>query len=201
MKVNPPLRWQLLPMVAAIGLMPIFAQADDSVLSIRHENDGMASSDDGHFTSGFELNWAFEPDAQSWTQRLATALPESIIENADMASFRLVHQIYTPNDIEQSRLIEDDRPYAGIVYGGLSLYDNVPMGHWRQATDLHLDIGLVGPSSLADSIQREVHRITDSERPNGWNNQLGDEAIVNVAMRRQWWHSSCLLYTSDAADE
>lgn len=190
MKGYPSLRWQLLPLVAAISLLPTFVHANDSVLSIKHENDGMASSDDGHFTSGFELNWAFEPEAQSWTQHLASALPDSLIGSADMAAYRLVHQIYTPNNIDQRVLIEDDRPYAGIVYGGLSLYEDVPMGSWRQATDLHLNIGLVGPSSLADSIQREVHRITESDRPNGWDNQLGDEAIVNVAMRRQWWQSS-----------
>ncbi|EHJ93242.1 lipid A deacylase LpxR family protein [Vreelandella boliviensis] len=193
MKGNTSLRWQLLPLVAAISFVPTLAQADDSVLSIKHANDGMASSDDGHFTSGFELDWTFEPEAQSWTQRLAIALPDSIIGSADMAAFRLVHQIYTPNNIEQRGLVEDDRPYAGIVYGGISLYEDVPMGNWRQATDLHLDIGLVGPSSLADSIQREVHRITNSDRPRGWNNQLGDEAIVNVTMRRQWWHSSPLI--------
>jgi lipid A 3-O-deacylase len=193
MKGNSLFRRQLLTLVAAAGLLPPLSLADDSVISIKHTNDGMASSDDGHFTSGFELNWAFEPEAKSWTQRLATALPDSLISNADMAAFRLVHQIYTPNDIEQRGLIENDRPYAGIVYGGLSLYDDVPMGNWRQATDLHLNIGLVGPSSLADSIQREVHRITNSDRPRGWNNQLGDEAIVNVAMRRQWWNSAPLI--------
>ncbi|MFB9867135.1 lipid A deacylase LpxR family protein [Vreelandella sulfidaeris] len=193
MKLPSSSRWPLLPLLTAISLLPALAHANDSVLSIKHANDGMASSDDGHFTSGFEINWGFEPEAQSWTQRLATALPDSLIGSADMAAYRLVHQIYTPNEIEQRELIEDDRPYAGIVYGGVSLYEDVPMGNWRQATDLHLNIGLVGPSSLADSIQREVHRITGSDRPRGWDNQLGDEPIVNVAMRRQWWHSSPLI--------
>ncbi|HDZ47281.1 hypothetical protein LCGC14_0027230 [marine sediment metagenome] len=187
-----PLRWQLLPLIAATCLLPSLAQADDSILSLKLENDGLSSSDDGHFTSGFELNWAFEPSEESWMQRLAVALPDSLIGSADMAAFRLVHQIYTPDNIQRRELIEDDRPYAGLVYGGISLYEDVPMGNWRQATDLHLDIGLVGPSSLADSIQREVHRVTNSDRPNGWRNQLGDEGLVNVAMRRQWWHTTPL---------
>lgn len=193
MKAMTSLRWQQLLSVAVVSLLSTLAQANDSVLSVKHENDGLASSDDGHFTSGAALNWAFEPEAQSWIQRLANALPDSFIGNADMAAFRLVHQIYTPNNIEQRGLIADDRPYAGMVYSGMSLYESVPMGNWRQSTDLHLDIGLVGPSSLADSIQREVHRITESDRPRGWGNQLGDELIVNVTMRRQWWNSSPLI--------
>lgn len=181
--------WRLLPLVAAMSLLPAFAHADNNVITVKHENDGLASSDDGHFTSGFEANWAFKPSPESWTQRLATSLPNSLIGQADTVAFRLVHQIYTPDDIRRSELIEDDRPYAGLVYGGLSLYEDIPMGSWQQATDLHVDIGLVGPSSLADSVQREVHRITNSDRPNGWDNQLGDEPLLNVTMRRQWWHN------------
>lgn len=181
--------WRLLPLVAAMSLLPAFANADNNVISVKHENDGLASNDDGHFTSGFELNWAFKPSPETWTQRLATSLPDSLIRQADTVAFRLVHQIYTPDDIKRSELIEDDRPYAGLVYGGLSLYEDIPMGRWQQATDLHLDIGLVGPSSLADSVQREVHRITNSDRPNGWDNQLDDEPLINVTMRRQWWHN------------
>ncbi|WP_085918864.1 lipid A deacylase LpxR family protein [Halomonas sp. CSM-2] len=186
------LRWSLASFFACVCLLPGLANAADDALSVKFENDSLASSDDGHFTSGFELNYAYEPDADSWTQHLATALPDSLIGSADRAAYRLVHQIYTPNNIRRSELIEDDRPYAGLVYGGISLYEDVPIGNWLQTTDLHLDVGLVGPSSLADSIQREVHRVTDSERPSGWKNQLGDEAILNAAMRRQWWHSTPL---------
>ncbi|UYV19954.1 lipid A deacylase LpxR family protein [Halomonas qaidamensis] len=179
---------KVMPFILPLSVLPSVAMASDSALSVKLENDGLASSDDGHFTSGFELNWTFTPQEQSWLQRLSTALPDSLIGQADRASYRLIHQIYTPNDIEQRALIEDDRPYAGLVYGGLSLYEDVPKGQWTQATDLHLDVGVVGPSSLADSIQREVHRVTDSDRPRGWKNQLGDEALVNLTLRRQWWN-------------
>jgi len=30
----------------------------------------------------------------------------------------------SPNDIEVEALLEDDRPYAGLLYGGVSLLDN-----------------------------------------------------------------------------
>lgn len=184
----------LLPIVAAAGILPLYASAaDDGTLNVIIENDGIISNDDGHFTSGFELNWTFAPEATHWTQRVAGALPNGVIQRADRASYRLVHQIYTPDNIEDPRLIEDDRPYAGLVYGGISLYEDLPItSDWLQATDLHLDVGLVGPSSQADSIQREVHRVTSSDRPRGWQHQLDDEPIVNLNWRRQWWHSSPL---------
>ena len=61
--------WRLLPFVAAMSLLPALANADNNVISVTHENDGLMSSDDGHFTSGFELNWAFKPSPENWTQR------------------------------------------------------------------------------------------------------------------------------------
>ncbi|QPL48171.1 lipid A deacylase LpxR family protein [Halomonas sp. A40-4] len=181
-----------LSFVLSSSLLPMAVAAEDNTLSLKFENDLFASSDDGHFTSGFELNWMFKPEPQSWMQRLATALPDGLISQADRASYRLIHQIYTPDVIKRRDLIEDDRPYAGLIYGGVSLYEDKPVGRWQQATDLHLDVGLVGPSSQADSIQQEVHRLTDSDRPRGWRNQLDDEPIINFTMRRQWWHDTPL---------
>ncbi|WNL38044.1 lipid A deacylase LpxR family protein [Halomonas sp. PAMB 3264] len=178
------------PLILSItlALTSPLALADDSRFTFKIENDGLASADDGHFTSGFELNYGYAPSPDSWTQRLAAALPEPIIGEADQAAFRLVHQIYTPNDIQQPQLIESDRPYAGLVFGGVSLYEDAPMtSNITRSTDLHLDVGLVGPSSLADSIQREVHHVTGSDRPRGWDNQLSDEPLLNLTLRRQWW--------------
>lgn len=179
-------------MAAVVALMPGLAGAADGTFSLRIENDGLASGDDNHFTSGVEFNWSFAPAEDHWTQRMAGLLPDGVIGRADRAAYRFSHQIYTPEEIRVSRLLEDQRPYAGLMFGGISLYDDVPRGNWRQATDLHFDVGMIGPSSQADSIQREVHRFTNSDRPSGWENQLGDEPILNAAFRRQWWHEQPL---------
>lgn len=182
-------RWLAATVLAAL---PGLAVASDGTLTVKVENDGLASSDDGHFTSGVELNWTFRPDAEHWSQRVAARLPDTLIGQADAVAYRLIHQIYTPDDIEQRGLIEEDRPYAGLVFGGVSFYEDVARGDWRQATDLHLDVGMVGRSSQAERIQREAHRFSRSDRPRGWDNQLADEPIVNATLRRQWWHESPL---------
>ncbi len=188
MNVSSAKRRNAFAIAASFLLLSPLAAASDSALTLKIENDGLASSDDNHFTSGFELNYGYAPDNESWTQRMATALPDAIIGRADQVAFRLVHQIYTPELIEEPTLIEDDRPYAGLVFAGMSFYEDTPITqNITRATDLHLDVGLVGPSSQADSIQREVHRITDSDRPRGWDNQLSDEPIANATLRRQWW--------------
>ncbi|WP_446718947.1 lipid A-modifier LpxR family protein [Halomonas sp. 3D7M] len=55
--------------------MPALAVASDSSLSVKFENDGLASSDDGHFTSGFELNWTFTPQEASGCNALRQRCP------------------------------------------------------------------------------------------------------------------------------
>lgn len=177
-------------LVMAASLAAVASPAvasDNGAFSLKVANDGMISDDDGHYTSGVALGYSFAPDAGHWTQRLSRALPDGLIRRAEHAEYRLTHQIYTPDNIKTSTLIEDDRPYAGLVYGGVSLFGTEATAQGRVATDLHLDVGMVGPSSLADSLQQEVHRRLGNNRPEGWSHQLGDEAIVNLAVQRQWW--------------
>ena len=70
-------------LVLPFSLLPALAMASDSALTLKLENDGLASSDDGHFTSGFELNWMTTPSEQNWLQRLAVALPAGLMGQAD----------------------------------------------------------------------------------------------------------------------
>src|SRR5690554_7838365 len=103
--------WKVSAMAVAVSvsLLPGLASAEGGVFTLQVENDGLSSSDDGHFTSGVEFDWSFAPEDDHWTQRLATALPEGLMGSADRVAYRLVHQIYTPDRIEESALIEDDR--------------------------------------------------------------------------------------------
>jgi len=70
-----------------------------------------------------------------------------------------------------SRVIENDRPYAGYLY--LTLGKLKQQGN--RLTVSTLDIGVVGPYSLAEEGQKEIHRWVDSAQPQGWDNQLDNE--------------------------
>ncbi|WP_197053305.1 lipid A deacylase LpxR family protein [Litchfieldella xinjiangensis] len=161
--------------------------ADAGVFTFESENDSYNSSDDDHYTSGTNFTWSFVPEPDHWAQRLGNVLPNTLLSRVDGVSYRLEHRIYTPTDLREQDLIEDDRPYAGVTMLGLSLHETQEYGGWRQTTDVGLDVGLVGPGSGAKSIQREVHRVLHSRMPRGWDNQLDNEPLVNLGLRRQWW--------------
>lgn len=141
---------------------------------------------DRHYTNGIEAIWAFEPVDGHWARRFAEALPGWSASSLKGVAYRFGQQIYTPEDSEAEALIEDDRPYAGLLFGGVSLLNNTQHGGWRMAESLHIDVGIVGPASRAGKLQRDFHEWITADDPNGWDNQLENELIANLAYKRAW---------------
>jgi hypothetical protein len=91
-------------------------------------------------------------------------------------SFAYAQKIYTPQDLESSELIEDDRPYAGYSYIQTALHQS----YNHSLKSLTFQIGLVGPSTGMESVQKTIHDIIGSPYPQGWEHQLGDELTIQL---------------------
>lgn len=170
-----------------VFLLVLFANTASAqgLFSLKVEND-VFSGDDGHYTNGVELIWAFEPSTDHWSRYFADAIPGWSADELDGVAYRFGQQMYTPDDIGVEQLIENDRPYAGLLFGGVSLFEDIPHDGWRQASSLHLDAGIVGPASGAKRTQRGYHKLIGSEEPKGWHHQLNNEPIFNLAYERSW---------------
>lgn len=172
------------PMALMLLLAGGLAHAD--ALSIKIENDIVSTGEDGHYTGGLEIIYGFAPEADHWTDGLSRLLLDSR-GPADNVAYRLGHQIYTPEDIEQTALVVDDRPYAGLLFGGVSVFSETPGEAARTTRGVHLDVGLVGPAAGGETIQRRLHEWTDSDEPRGWDNQLENEPFINLGIQQRWW--------------
>ena len=97
-------------------------------------------------------------------------------------SFAYAQQMFTPYDLEESQLIEDDRPYAGYSYIEIAL-------HQTTQTDLDsltLQIGVVGKSSGMEDLQVYYHEKIDVAEANGWSHQLENEFIMQLNYMHKW---------------
>ena len=160
-----------------------------SMFSLYLEND-LFSGSDRYYTNGIKLSW-ISPDlahfsdhasVPNWLGRLAERAPFfSDEDNRRNVTFSIGQNIYTPEDTETQELIEDDRPYAGITYLGWGLHNKT----LTSFESLSLILGMVGPSSFADRTQKVIHDIIGSKQPQGWDNQLEDEPVVNIAFERR----------------
>jgi len=168
-----------------LGSLVTSASAE-GLLSLKVENDAFSAGGDGQYTNGAEVIWAFEPPDRHWTRRLADVIPGWSGSSLAGATYRLGQQMYTPEDIKVEALIKDDRPYAGLLFGGISLLSEREHGGLRLADSLHIDVGIVGPASGAEVVQRNFHELIAADKPKGWDNQLDNEPVINFGYERAW---------------
>ena len=70
----------------------------------------------------------------------------------------------------------DDQPYAGVLYVDSMLYAR--KDRWAHVWQLKL--GVVGPASQAEDVQKDFHDLIGGDEPMGWDTQLPDEPVINV---------------------
>ncbi len=167
-----------------------------AVFTAYFENDLLGNTDK-HYTAGTKLSWV-SSDYSDWKQRdgMASRVGDRlplVNEPGTQKNFGIAigQNIYTP---KQKKLVQpdpEDRPYAGWSYLEFSFLSK---SEFRLDT-LSFQLGAIGPHSYAKQVQREVHRIIESEQALGWDYQLKDEVGVNAVAERKW-----RLYAGSVAD-
>lgn len=102
---------------------------------------------------------------------------------------------FTPEDISLAQAGQDDRPYAGLVYVSSTRerYDPARQVSWQST----LTLGVLG-LNIVGELQDMIHANVDSERPQGWKNQIseGGEPTARYSISRQR-----LMYKNDSGLE
>ncbi len=148
-----------------------------AVFTVIEENDLVVDTD-RHYTQGIKLSYLHEdgylPLGSGW---LNDALPKpGLVPEAAKFGYSIGQNIYTPGNINTQQLLANDRPYAGWLYLGFILQRRgKSFGDHPTLEDIELELGVVGPASLADRAQTWVHEIRGSGKPLGWEHQLKNE--------------------------
>ncbi|TVR45258.1 MAG: lipid A deacylase LpxR family protein [Planctomycetota bacterium] len=186
--------WGLRPSLALLLMLFVPLQASEGwgEFAAILDNDFFGNADDG-YTNGVILSLSSRRLASfadgplgaqvgRWLDRVP------LVDRADgerVLTLSLNQRIYTPSDIANPDPPgEDDQPWAALLYGGLSAtrMDRRRFDAWS------LYAGIMGPAALGREVQTRVHAIIGSERPQGWQHQVGHGALVNLAYeRRQRW--------------
>src|SRR6185369_7408012 len=171
---------------ALLTSLSLGAKADQgwegASLTLNWDNDANRGSD-RHYTQGARIQYlsadlstqncfhAFSDLLPTWGYRL-----EGVKAGVEMGQ-----EIYTPENLDASEPLPDDRPYAGWLYlssilqrRGQATKSSWGMETWR------VDVGVVGPPSLAEAAQRVWH----GRDPQGWDNQLKTEVGFNLRYER-----------------
>ncbi len=155
-------------------------------LNFYFENDLFGETDQ-NYTNGIRISWV-SPDLDSFES--SPALPTWINRlNDQLHFFHNLHQglqrnlvltvgqlIYTPETINTSELLVDERPYAGYLYTGIGYHSRSQ----SRLDSLEIHLGMVGPSALGQDAQDFIHDLRGFDKFQGWDNQLRDEPTLNL---------------------
>ena len=183
---------------------------DPWTLNMYLENDLFGETDQ-HYTNGIRFSW-ISPDVSSY--ETDPTLPRWIREVNDKLHFfhdlkdedelernlviSLGQLMFTPADIDTEALIEDDRPYAGYLYLGFAYQTRDE----EQLDTIEVNIGMIGPASLAQEAQDFIHEERDIDTAKGWDNQLENELGLQLVyehkrrftLRDKWPHQDFIAH-------
>jgi hypothetical protein len=146
----------------------------DNDLFAPHPLDRKATDRD--YTAGTRLSWT-----SSGTGWWAKALGMGG-DSARLATrWEVGQEIYTPR-IDTAVLLPGERPYAGWLYGAVT----AEATRGARTRSLTLQLGVTGPPSLAEPVQKEIHRIGGFDEPLGWGNQIAFEPGVVARYGESW---------------
>ena len=155
------------------------------IVSAQFDNDEMGGSD-RHYTSGFRLACTASPP--SFLDDIVTSHRDPDAITNSWSTYSLGLNMFTPDDLSRSDPIENDQPYAGWLHLGFGLErETIPRGDRLRFLDtFELQLGVIGPLSGAEHVQRFGHDLTNATDPKGWGNQLDNEPGANLFYSRQW---------------
>lgn len=166
------MRWyRILVPLAAAGC------ATGAEATVYSENDVYAVGNrDRYYTNGLRASFVHAAqDAPDLVREIAEALPEVSREETTQIGWIAGQEMYTPSNTRRDPPNPLDRPYGGWLYAGVLVskavrHEDAPAGD--RVDVLEVDLGVVGPPSLAERTQISFHHVIDSPRPNGWDHQL-----------------------------
>ena len=195
---SPPLKRILILLAALCALRDVPAQTNNQAgfVAVTEEDDSFSNPfgthTDRHYTQGLKFSLFGADDFMTNTSASLNRLPAVGFE-PEARNLGVVwgQNIYTPQNLLTPALVPGDRPYAGWLYAGAVFQRRGDLAtNFSVMENLELDLGVVGPWSLAAEAQKTVHRLFfPSDVPNGWDNQLRNEPGVIIKYGRSWRYS------------
>jgi lipid A 3-O-deacylase len=156
--------------------------------SLTFEND-LFGGGDGDYTNGVRFDYVSPRNRLTAMGRFGRDNLGWLTDAGDWyESFALGQNIYTPDDISLPVPEPDDRPYGGYLYFGYALSAD----RGDRLDTIEIDLGVVGPASLAEQSQTLVHNIIGAQDPKGWDTQIENEPGIRIIYERKYRYGADL---------
>jgi lipid A 3-O-deacylase len=164
-------------MLGAQGVTAVGVEVDNDLFT---RLDLWAASD-YEYTHGIRLwlertgNTAFLKPVDEWL------LPEcSARRTPCVTRIQIGQEMYTPRLESSGDPIPGQRAHAGWVHASVSRAARTQ----RAETEYELQLGVIGPASLAEQTQKAIHKVFGMRNPMGWDHQLPTQPTLQLRVQR-----------------
>lgn len=157
---------------AVIALIALASAVMAGTLSINAENDYFAPNNtDKFYTHGSRISYLSDS-----TNSIFMFSDKILFGDINAVEYSIGQYMYTPDDIGETDLQVGERPYAGVSYTEIAQikYDD------KQYSRIGYLVGTTGPNSFSEESQTIIHHAFGNQLPEGWDNQIENEPILNV---------------------
>ena len=151
--------------------------ARNGCMCLSYNNDTFTYTD-RYYTHGFRVELSHRSIAKFPTRYVLLRMRRS---NLNFYGLSLVQDAFTPSSIKREHIHYGDRPYAAYAYAGAFLISENTQRKLRITTEL--DAGVIGPGACGYEVQSEFHRMIGDKHPEGWNNQVSNDLVLNYRLK------------------
>jgi len=132
---------------------------------------------DDAYTNGTRLDYFYQPRHPS-KNPIDHLLPKAGAHSINTYGWGIMQLMYTPKNITNSAYQPNDYPWSGALVVTHTLYSYNPEKKYDLRTEL--DLGMIGPASLAEQLQTGFHRLIHYFKPLGWSHQYPNDLLANI---------------------
>ncbi len=142
------------------------------------ENDAWVTRQgtDRYYTHGFLIDYFFSKNGLNhrfWKVIFPRVTPKA--DNYYAFNFRTA--MYSPDTVQRVRT-NLDHPYGGLMTFGMTCISKESEKGIKLITEYQL--GVVGPASLQEQLQKNAHKLANKSVPLGWENQIPNDIAFNI---------------------
>ena len=143
----------------------------DHYLRFNYENDFFMATDE-YYTQSIHFEY-IAPSIRKFP------LHHALIKAYQQRQYGVAiqHNGYTPSSVSTNEVLQNDHPYAGLLY--LQQFAISIDPEKKQRFSSAISLGIIGPASLAAEMQTGIHKALDNVTPRGWHNQVRNDLILN----------------------
>lgn len=144
----------------------------DKYFRLHYDNDFWGNTD-YYYTQGYQFEIVNPVFRKNPASKMLIRFKKSMVKYG--ISFE--HYGFTPTSIKSNEILKGDRPFAGVIM--LKSFSISVDSIKKQRSTTTLSTGMIGPAAFAGKMQATIHRWTGDQNPQGWQNQIRNDVVIN----------------------